>query len=125
VYRKLLICIRREYYLANFKTAALNHSATSPFFNSNVFFELAANLPHWQFQLLHFGAESVGKAGAKPTKSNVIEMVAILHVPERIPLVFDRSRTRVVSRFEVQLDQVLPLRMLPADDEIKLIAEDP
>jgi SEC-C motif len=29
-YRKLLICIRWEYYLANFKTAAFNHSATPP-----------------------------------------------------------------------------------------------
>jgi len=30
VYRKLLICIRCEYYLANFKTAAFSHSATPP-----------------------------------------------------------------------------------------------
>src|SRR5579859_5996636 len=30
MYRKLLICIRPGYYLANFKTAALNHSATPP-----------------------------------------------------------------------------------------------
>ena len=30
-YRKLLICIRWEYYPANFKTAAFNHSATPPF----------------------------------------------------------------------------------------------
>src|SRR5208283_600755 len=27
---KLLICIRRAYYLADFKTAAFNHSATPP-----------------------------------------------------------------------------------------------
>ena len=31
VYRKLLICFRWGYYLANFKTAAFNHSATPPF----------------------------------------------------------------------------------------------
>ena len=49
----------------------LTHSSV---FNSNVFFELAANLLHWQLQLLHFGAEGVGKAGAKPTKSKVIEI---------------------------------------------------
>ncbi len=30
MYRKLLICIRPGYYLANFKTAAFNHSATPP-----------------------------------------------------------------------------------------------
>jgi len=30
VYRKLLICFRWGYYLANFKTAAFNHSATPP-----------------------------------------------------------------------------------------------
>src|ERR1700681_2181121 len=30
-YRKLLICIRWEYYLANFKTAGFNHSPTPPF----------------------------------------------------------------------------------------------
>jgi hypothetical protein len=30
MYRKLLICIRSGYYLANFKTAAFNHSATPP-----------------------------------------------------------------------------------------------
>jgi hypothetical protein len=29
-YRKLLICMKWEYYLANFKTAAFNHSATPP-----------------------------------------------------------------------------------------------
>src|SRR6266404_3402302 len=30
-YRKLLICIRWEYYLANFKTAGFNRSPTPPF----------------------------------------------------------------------------------------------
>jgi hypothetical protein len=30
-YRKLLICIRWEYYLANFKTAGFNRSSTPPF----------------------------------------------------------------------------------------------
>jgi hypothetical protein len=29
-YRKLLICIRWEYYLANFKTAGFNRSPTPP-----------------------------------------------------------------------------------------------
>ncbi len=29
-YRKLLICIRPGYYLANFKTVAFSHSATPP-----------------------------------------------------------------------------------------------
>jgi translation initiation factor 2B subunit (eIF-2B alpha/beta/delta family) len=28
--RMLLICIRREYYLSNFKTAAFSHSAAPP-----------------------------------------------------------------------------------------------
>ena len=31
VYRKLLICIRWEYYPANFKTAGFNRSPTPPF----------------------------------------------------------------------------------------------
>jgi len=30
MYRKLLICIRSGYYLANFKTVAFSHSATPP-----------------------------------------------------------------------------------------------
>jgi len=30
MYRKLLICIRSGYYLANFKTAGFNHSPTPP-----------------------------------------------------------------------------------------------
>jgi hypothetical protein len=47
----------------------LTHSSV---FNSNVFCELAANLLRYRLQLLHFGAESVAKAGAKPTKVNEI-----------------------------------------------------
>jgi hypothetical protein len=31
VYCKLLICIRREYYLTDFKTAGFNRSPTPPF----------------------------------------------------------------------------------------------
>ena len=35
MYRKLLICIRSGYYLANFKTAGFNRSPTPPFFEYN------------------------------------------------------------------------------------------
>jgi len=42
--RKLLICIRWGYYLADFKTAAFSQLGHSSVSNLNLFLELAANL---------------------------------------------------------------------------------
>jgi hypothetical protein len=50
-------------------------------------------LLHWQFQLLHFGAEGLGKAGAEPTKSKVIEMDAIWLLAD-----FEKQRLKVLQR---------------------------
>jgi hypothetical protein len=106
----------------------LTHSSV---FNSNVFCELAASLLQWRFELLHFGAEGVAKAGVKPTKVNKIQhnrKGRYFAGRKRIwldfskitnsrltffqkPLGFDRSPTHSVSRFEVQLDQVLRARV--------------
>src|SRR3984893_12168996 len=56
MYRKLLICIRPGYYLANFKTARFDRSRTPPFPILSAGAIHRAICDTWEFRLLCFGA---------------------------------------------------------------------